>query len=134
MITAKIKWLVYTVLVGLIPIISRMLIWVVLKATTIQIFNTTDFVTFGLVLNISNINEIEHVNEVDKKWKTIQNGISLSFISFFMVLFSVYIISESVPNLVNDQALRTMSMIMSAVSLLLSISVYDRISRITGND
>ena len=113
--------------------ISRILIWAVLKTTTIPIFNTSDFVTFGLVLNISNINEIEHLNNCDKTWKTVQNGISLLFISFFMVLFSVYIVGESEPSIVNVNAIKIMSMLMSLISFVLSFSVYDRISKITGD-
>ena len=58
----KIKWLIYTVLVGLIPILSRLLIWLVTKEGTVEMLNASDFVAFGLVLHISNINEIEHIS------------------------------------------------------------------------
>lgn len=132
-ITMKVKWLIYTVLVGMIPILSRILIWAVLKSTSIPIFNASDFVTFGLVLNVSNFNEIEHAVKFHDKWKTVQNGTSLCFISFFMVLFSVYIVGESDPSLVNVQTIKIMSIVMSAVSLLLSLSIYNRISTIKGN-
>lgn len=127
----KIKWLAYTVLVGMVPVISRILIYLVLRNPSISIFNTSDFVTFGLVLNISNINEIEHLNKLDKSWRTLQNGIALAFISFFMVLFSVYIVGESAPSLVNINAIKIMAMVLSLVSLVLSISVYDRVSKIS---
>ncbi len=66
----KTKWLIYTVLVGLLPILSRLLVWAVTKEGSINIFSPSDFVAFGLVLHISNINEIEHFTNVEKEWKT----------------------------------------------------------------
>jgi len=60
----KTKWLIYTVLVGLIPILSRLLVWLVTNTGTVNILSPSDFVIFGLVLHISNINEIEHFSNV----------------------------------------------------------------------
>lgn len=59
----KIKWLIYTVLVGLIPIMSRLLVWLVSNKVGIEILNASDFVAFGLVLHISNINEIVSIRK-----------------------------------------------------------------------
>ena len=71
----KIKWLIYTVLVGLIPIISRFLVWGVTQAGTVSILAASDFIAFGLILHISNINEIEHLSDSDKSCKI--NGVRL---------------------------------------------------------
>ena len=65
--SSKSKWFVYTVLVGLIPIASRLLIWVTSKAGTVPAFAPQDFVAFGLVLHITAINELEHVSKVDHR-------------------------------------------------------------------
>lgn len=81
----KIKWLIYTVLVGLIPILSRLIVWVVTKEGSVDLLSPSDFVAFGLVLHISNINEIEHFSGVEREWKTSQNGISIAFIAFYSV-------------------------------------------------
>ncbi len=59
-----------------------------------DIFNASDFVAFGLILHISNINEIEHFNDNEKSWKTIQNGISIGFISLYSVLFTAYLLCQ----------------------------------------
>ncbi|AFJ43528.1 hypothetical protein [Francisella orientalis] len=67
----KIKWLIYTVLVGLIPILSRLIVWLVTKKGSVSLFSPSDFVAFGLVLHISNINEIEHFSGIQKEWKTV---------------------------------------------------------------
>ncbi len=56
----KVKWLIYTVLVGLIPILSRFLVWGVTEPGIVSFITASDFIAFGLILHISNINEIEH--------------------------------------------------------------------------
>ena len=122
----KIKWLIYTVLVGLIPIISRLFVWMVTKEGSLNPLSPSDFVAFGLVLHISNINEIEHFTSTDRGWKTAQNGISIAFIALYSVLFALTIIGESI---VDIQAITICTITLSLVSLLISYSVYERISK-----
>lgn len=126
MTSRKTKWLIYTVLVGLIPILSRSLVWLVTNAGTINFLSPSDFVAFGLVLHISNINEIEHFDNVGKEWKTVQNGISIAFIAFYSVLFSLTLIGD---NVVNILAITYCALSLAVVSFLISYSVYDRISK-----
>ena len=79
----KAKWLIYTVLVGLIPFMARSFVYLSLKDKDVYLlFHEADFVVFGLVLHITNINELEHYESDEKPWKTIQNGISIIFIPF----------------------------------------------------
>jgi hypothetical protein len=55
------NWLTYSVLVGLIPFISRVIIYLILQSKTSSfLFNEMDFISLGLVLHITNINELEH--------------------------------------------------------------------------
>jgi hypothetical protein len=123
----KIKWLIYTVLVGLIPILLRLIVWTVTKEGTVNLLSPSDFIGFGLVLHISNINEIEHFSSVEREWKTIQNGISIAFIAFYSVLFSLTLIGE---NIVDVTAITICTIVLSVVSFLISYSVYDRISKV----
>lgn len=120
--TKKIKWLIYTVLVGLIPILARFSAWAITKSGTVELLASSDFIAFGLVLHISNINEIEHLVEVDAPWKTLQNGVAITFIALYGVLFSAGLFGGDT---VNSVALLIVSMILAAVSLALSYSVYD---------
>jgi hypothetical protein len=122
----KIKWLIYTVLVGLIPIFSRLIVWLVTKEGSVNLFSPSDFVAFGLVLHISNINEIEHFSTIERDWKTAQNGVSIAFIAFYSVLFALTLIGESI---VDINAITICTMILSIVSFLISYSVYDRVSK-----
>lgn len=125
----KIKWLIYTVLVGLIPVLSRALIWFISQNRTMDFFNASDFVAFGLILHISNINEIEHFNDREKSWKTIQNGFSIAFISFYSVLFACALLGQSNPGLINVRSITYFSIGLNFVSFLMSFIVYDRISK-----
>ena len=127
----KIKWLIYTVIVGLIPILLRLLVSLLTKPGTITMFTASDFISFGLVLHISNINEIEHIglqNEPDKAWKTIQNGLSILFISFYSVFFALTLLNESPNSLIEIKIITRCTIILSFVSFLISYSIYDRIS------
>lgn len=129
MIDIKIKWLIYTVLVGLIPVLSRALIWFISQNRTMDFLNAADFVAFGLILHISNINEIEHFNDSEKSWKTVQNGLSIAFISFYSVLFACSLLGQSNPGLINVRSITYFSIGFNFVSFLMSFTVYDRISK-----
>ncbi|MBT4290414.1 MAG: hypothetical protein HOD92_24065 [Deltaproteobacteria bacterium] len=131
MVDKKIKWLIYTVLVGLIPIAARLLICQVIEQGNIESFKTTDFVAFGLILHISIINEIEHWNSSDKSWKTVQNGVSISFIAFYSILFAVSLLGDAQPGLLDNDTIKISAMVLSVVSFLLSFSVFDRISKLS---
>lgn len=126
----KVKWLIYTVLVGLIPILSRFLVWVVTEPGVVNLVTASDFIAFGLILHISNINEIEHLSENEKSWKTIQNGTSIAFIAFYSVLLSLVMISEGIPSFVNDDVIKKCTIILALISLIISFSVFYRISKI----
>ncbi len=130
MANVKVKWLIYTVLVGLIPVLSRALIWFISQNRTMDFLNAADFVAFGLILHISNINEIEHFNDRNKSWKTTHNGISFTFISFYGILFACSLLGQSNPGLINVQSITYVSIGLSLVSFLISFIVYNRISKI----
>lgn len=126
----KIKWLIYTVLVGLIPVFLRLLIWSVLQNRTMDFLNASDFVAFGLILHISNINEIEHFNDHEQSWKTTQNGLSIIFIVLYSALFTCSLFDQSNPGLIDAGVLKYAAIVLSLTSLGISYSVYHRISKL----
>ncbi len=130
----KVKWLIYTVLVGLIPIISRFLVWGVTEAGIVSLVAASDFIAFGLILHISNINEIEHLSDDEKSWKTIQNGTSIAFIAFYSVLFALIMVSEGVPSFINGDVIKKCTIGLAFISLMISFSVFHRISEIANNE
>ncbi|MCL6272236.1 hypothetical protein M3P05_20145, partial [Sansalvadorimonas sp. 2012CJ34-2] len=121
----KIKWLIYTVVVGLIPILSRLLVWGVTKGNVVEIFVPSDFISFGLVLHISNINEIEHFDNIDRNWKTVQNGTSICFIAFYSILYSLTLFGDK---FIDQSAIKFCTIGLAIISFSLSYSVYDRVS------
>lgn len=117
----KTKWLIYTVLVGLIPIICRFLVWVISEKGSIDIISPADLIVFGLVLHISNINELENLNDLNSNIKTIYNGLSIAFISFYSVLFTFTLIAMKSISLVS---LKNCCMILALTSFFISFSIY----------
>lgn len=126
----KIKWLIYTVLVGLIPILSRIFVWSVTESGIVSLIMASDFIAFGLILHISNINEIEHLTDDEKSWKTVQNGTSITFIAFYSVLFALIMVSEGIPNFIDVEAIKNCAVGLAVISFLISFSVFHRISKI----
>ncbi len=129
MANKKIKWFIYTVLVGMIPIISRLLITSIINKEDVTFFVATDFIALGLVLHISIINELEHLNnEVD--WRTIQNGMSIVYIAAYSVLFCLGILNDEIPNMIDKSILLKLSVILVITSLILSLAVFHRVNAI----
>lgn len=126
--SSKSKWLAYTVLVGLIPIASRLLTSLITKGDAVKLFAPADIIAFGLVLHISNVNEIEHVSLKDKSWKTAHNGASLFFIAIYSVLYAFTLLEEGASSFIDPKGLLYCSAILSTVSLLLSLSIFHRLS------
>ncbi len=126
----NVKWIFYTVLVGLIPVFARLIVWIVDESRSVPAFDATDFIIFGLVLHISIINEIEHLHQGNQSWKTAHNGTSLLFIVILAVLFACQILDQAKPELFNDAAILSIACAMGAVSFLLSLTVLYRLSRL----
>ena len=124
----KSKWLAYTVLVGLIPILSRLLVWLIANGEVLHAFAAADFVAFGLVLHISNINELEHALVQNKPWKTVQNGVSVIFIALYSVLFATLLLAEKHPTLIDANSMLNCVAVLAFASFILSLSILDRLS------
>lgn len=124
--SSKRKWLIYTVMVGLIPVVARAIVWMITKPGTLEIIAAADFIAFGLVLHISNINEIEHVSTVDRDWKTTQNGFSIMFIACYSVLFAFALLDESV---VSRPGMLYLSVLLAVVSFVISYSIFYHLER-----
>lgn len=117
------KWLMYTVLIGLIPIILRLLLYFFLSSKyAVEIINVSDIIIFGLIIHISIINELEHHSE-DKNWKTKHIGFSVFFIIIYSSLFALMLFSNEVIEVI-DSKINFLVIIMSLVSLLIGFTVH----------
>ena len=126
-----VKWFMYTVLVGLIPVLCRLLVWTVSQERNVELLNAGDLVVFGLILHISCINEIEHFNQSQKSWKTVHNGTSIAFITGYGVLLAAYLLGQSNPGLISTDATKIVALVLSATSFFLTFSAYNRISKLS---
>ena len=121
-----IKWFVYTVLIGLIPMVCRILVWTISENRASTPFNAADFILFGLVLHISIINRMEHLNDNQSHWKTIQNAASIAFIIIYAVLFASDVLGQDNPGLIDSSYILIAASALCLISLILSVSVYER--------
>jgi hypothetical protein len=126
----KIKWLTYTVGVGMLPILARLLVNFLSNNDAngaIELFATNDFIAFGFVMHISILNEIEHMNE-DDNWKTINNFSSIGFVFFFGLLTLAHLLVEGDNAKLNPDTLKYCSMTIAFISFILAHSVFKRLS------
>lgn len=128
----KTKWLIYSVIIGLIPFFVRTIITLFSKSGTIDFWiSEIDFISFGLMLNLANINELEDKIFSDKAWKTINVGCSIFFIIIFSSFFAIITYSDlRKDDDLNRQALKAGSVLLATVSLLTSYSIYNRLSKV----
>ncbi|GJI89478.1 hypothetical protein RugamoR1_26410 [Rugamonas sp. R1(2021)] len=88
----------------------------------------SDFITLGLVLHISIVNEVEHATLRAADLKTISNGTSLLFITSYGALYAIAIIGERNPRFVDTSLMLSISVGLAATSFLLGLKVYQRLS------
>jgi hypothetical protein len=118
----KISWLINTCLLGLLPAIARLVVWLIYNGG-IEPLATSDFVAFGLVLHSSNINEVNRIAESDEVWKIAHNGLSVIFIVIYALLLFTTIIPSGQ---INQHAALKTSILLSIVSFLLSSTIFFR--------
>lgn len=126
----KRKWLIYTVLIGLVPFFLRLLIYFIIKDTNSNyILNEVDMVTFGLVLNLTNINELENVQNVEQKWKTTNIGMSVILLIIFASFLGLVYISD-LPNILifNKENIKYCALCLGIVSFVSSYSIYNKLN------
>lgn len=124
----KTKWLIYTVLIGLIPFIIRFLIYLVRNDVNVSyVLNEIDMIAFGLVLNVSNITELDGNNSVNDNWKTTNIGLSVFLVILFAAFLSVSYLSD-LPGAetFNKSSIKWLSLITSLGSLWFSYSIFKR--------
>lgn len=116
----RVKWFYYTVLVGFIPIILRVIIVLVLNdKNAISMVNVSDFILFGLVLNITNINEIENIKYYPKIHRIRVSGISVIFIIILSLLFSLSVVNEA-SSIFSNRSILFSAIILSVATFICS--------------
>lgn len=124
----KRRWIIYTVLIGLIPFVLRSMIYLFTKQVTgVYVLNEIDFISFGLILNLTNINELEGIENVDKVWKMTRIGLSVVLLIVFAAFLLLAYLSE-VSTGFEKNNIKYGALILSGASLVFSYSIYNRIN------
>ena len=126
------KWLIYTVCVGLIPIIIRTLIyWFSTNISSIEyVFNETELITFGLILHLTNINELEDKGNIEGKWKTKNIGVCVIFIVILSVLLGFAYLADQNPEglKVDRTKIKICAAVLDIITFLISIVIVSRLN------
>lgn len=122
----QVKWLIYTVFVGMIPIFFRILVSLAAESGDISMLVPTDVISFGLVLHISMINEIEHVKG-DHSWKTVINGVSIMFLTLYGGFSGILILANDDNKLVNTDSTLALVTFLAIISFGIGVAVFFKI-------
>lgn len=120
------KWLIYTVLIGAAPFFIRLFIFLfVTKLKSDYVINEVDMVTFGLVLCISNINELEDRFDLEPRYKTIYVGMSVFLILLFSTFLGLaYFADLDKDNMIDKARIKVCSATLSVLTFIFSFSIY----------
>lgn len=112
-------WLINICLIGLIPVIARLFVWLI-SVDGVAPLAMIDFVVFGLVLQSFTVNEISKIPQNENSWRTIYSGIAIIMTLLFGVLLFATIAD---PNTLNRDSLFYTTMGMALASFALSFAV-----------
>ena len=109
-----IRWLIYTVIVGALPILVRLVVYLISNHVPNAVcINPIDIVFFGLTLNISNINEVNSLKtqrikkgEIDviSNYKDTFAGLSTLFIILLAIPLGALYMSELTDQTIINQS------------------------------
>lgn len=125
----KTKWLLYTVIIGLIPTIIRLFVFILSNERSWNFLSSSiDFVFFGLVLNLTNLNELGN-EKIDITWRTKFSGYSTIQIVIFSALLGMLYFSEQQETpLVNELVSFITSIMLGIVSFVVSYAIFSKLN------
>jgi hypothetical protein len=141
----RVGWFLFTIIIGLIPFLLRVLIFLIFKSDEnilSFIINETDFIILGLIINITNLLQLKDINLSSKNFgDTITKEytwISISFLITFLciiifsgILFFSYLYRLGINlNILNLFLLKISSIILSVISILFGFFIIDRVNNI----
>lgn len=96
------KWYVANIFVGLFPFLLRILVWVGCPKAELRLSEVTmDVITFALVINITNLNELMYGNDVKIKANRTLIVCSYSSIALFVAFLVMSFLDSAYPGLAN---------------------------------
>lgn len=123
------NWLIYTVGVALIPIILRLLTCLFTTSTTIPLISIGDFLLFSLIIQLSIINEISHIDDENHaNWRDSNIGFSTLWIVFLTFMLTLSFLSEAIPDLIKVTVLLWCCIILAITNFIIGLKVYHNLS------
>ena len=121
-------WLIWTVMMSSMPIFLKFLAWLISNNDTVKALEPSDIVIFGLILHVSIINELQHIDdEKSKSWKTVGLGLSIIFIILYSFLFGAPLFGQ---DSIETNTLLFISISLAVTSLFICIAVYKFVSNL----
>lgn len=125
----KAKWLVYTVLLGLMPAAARVIVWYVVSPSRSAIaLAAADVATYSMVLVATNVSALEHEVRVDRKWKTLQIGISMFAGALMAVVFALDTLTR-VSEILSSTRILYAAMFLALATTWQSYTIWDRLDK-----
>lgn len=130
-------WIIYTVIVGALPLLIRLICYVMMANPIGYAVSPIDLVFFGLTLNISNINELNGLPH--KRGKNISSFDNIRGLSLVLIIFLCFTLGLAYANDLTDQSLLNPSAtywgasVLSFASLTFSWYVISKIKSCHGN-
>lgn len=93
----------------------------------ISIFSASDFISLGIVLQVSLLNEVRYHDSTDIGWKHRVVGLSTFLILIYAALYAAVLVSDIAPQ-INLSAVLYVSTALSISSFVLCWVVYDRMT------
>lgn len=122
----KSKWFINTVIIGLIPIMIRIIIFLFLKDKSWNyLASSIDLIFFGLVLNLTNINELTNKRDI-KNWDSRDHllGVSIVFLVIFASTLGILYLSDQAKiQIVDLDSILLWSIVLAVIAFFVSFAI-----------
>lgn len=132
----KCRWIIYTVIIGLIPIFLRIIMCLFsLNKDWGQLISPVDVAFFGLTLNLTNLNELNGETGLTPKEKSKFVGYSVIFIILLSAIVGVlYFAEQTKGNIVDKNVVFVCSILLCIVSYLFSNAIMNKLNSLDNGD
>lgn len=120
-------WWIYTVLIGLLPLLVRFVMYVSLRSATLGfVINESDLVSFGLVLGVANLKEIDHRSDADPLWRMKYLGHSVVSVVVFAAALVLANLAALNPELLDLRNIKLSLIVFCGYAVSLSYGIHVR--------
>lgn len=120
-------WWIYIVLIGLVPLLVRFVMYVSVRSATLGfVVNEGDLVSFGLVLGVANLKELDHLADAEPSWRMRYWGYSMLCIFVFATLLVLANLAALSPQIMDLRNIKLLLIVACGIFGVLSHSIHVR--------